>query len=106
MKHFFISLLTGFLFTSFLYVLLIPLTYWMLFGEGETGSNIMDRPINSFILEYGALIIILGIYGVLIFLTYRGNKIPKMKSYVLSGIIVSIMYIFRLEIGNFIIELF
>jgi hypothetical protein len=99
-KNFFISLALGLLFASLLYILLIPLTYWGLFGEGETASNIMDKPLNSFILEYGTLALILFIYGTLAFSTYRNEKFSKTKSFILAGIIIFAVYMFRFEIGN------
>jgi ABC-type Fe3+ transport system permease subunit len=105
-KHFLLTLLLGFTLTSFTYILLIPLTYWGLYGEGEMASRIIDRPFNSFIIEFGALTLALCICGILAFLSYRKRKISKTKSYVLTGVLLSIMFIFRLEIGDFIIELF
>lgn len=105
-KHFLLTFLLGFILTAFIYILLIPLTYWGLFGEGEMASRITDRPLNSFINEFGALTLVLCICGILAFLTYKKGKTSKTKSYVLTGILISIMFIFRVEIGNFIIELF
>jgi ABC-type Fe3+-siderophore transport system permease subunit len=105
-KHFLLTLLLGFLLTSFIYILFIPLMYWGLFGEGEMASRIMDRPFNSFITEFGAFILVLFICGILAFLSYRKSKISQTKSYVLTGILVSVLFILRFEIGNLIIELF
>lgn len=105
-KHFLMTFLLGFILTSFIYILLIPLTYWGLFGEGEIASRIENRPLNSFIIEFGALTLVLCICVILALLTYKKGKISKTKSYILTGILISIMFIFRVEIGNFIIELF
>ena len=106
LKHFLSTFLLGFILTSFIYILLIPLTYWGLFGEGEMASRITDRPLNFFIIEFGAMTLVLCICGILAFLTYKKGKISKTKSYILTGILLSIMFIFRFEIGNFIINLF
>ena len=105
-KHFLITLLLGFIVTSFIYILLIPLIYWGLFGEGEMASRIMAIPLNSFIIEFGALPLILFICGILALLSFQNEKISKTKSYILTGILISIMFTFRIEIGDFIIELF
>lgn len=76
-KHFLLTFLLGFILTSFIYILLIPFTYWGLFGEGETASRIMDTPLNSFIIEFGALTFVLVICGILAFLTFKKVKHQK-----------------------------
>ncbi|WP_133228580.1 hypothetical protein [Sphingobacterium corticibacter] len=104
-KLFIISLTLGFLFTSLLYILIIPLAYWGLFGEGEAAANIMDRPLNSFILEFCALTLTLCIYAALAFMSFRNEKFNKAKSYILAVILIFVIYMFRFEVGNALIDL-
>ena len=105
-KHFLLTFILGFILTSFIYILLIPLTYWSLYGEGETALKIMDTPLNSFIIDFGTLTFVLLICGILAFLTFRKGKASKSKSFILTGILISVMFMFRIEMGNFIIDLF
>lgn len=106
LKHFLLTFLLGFVLTSFIYILVIPLTYWGLFGEGQIASRVMDKPLNSFIIEFGALTLVLVICGILAFMTYKNGRISKTKSFILTGILISVLFMFRVELGNFIIELF
>ena len=98
-KLFIISLTLGFLFTSLLYILIIPLAYW------EAAANIMDRPLNSFILEFCALTLTLCIYAALAFMSFRNEKFNKAKSYILAVILIFVIYMFRFEVGNALIDL-
>ena len=103
--HFLLKFLLLFLLSSSLYILIIPLFYWFSFGEGETATRIANLPLNAFTLNWAALIVVL-------IITFSGIKrnvnrdLSKAKSYLLTGIIITGLYFFRFEIGEFLIILF
>jgi hypothetical protein len=82
-------LIAAVLLCTFLYVLGIPIIYWLAFGEGVQTVTIEGLPINIFIGNWGALIITLFCYA---------------KSYLITIIIVFILYLFRLQMGNLMIN--
>lgn len=51
--HFSLVFITAVLLCTFLYVLVIPITYWLAFGEGAESASIESLPINIFIGNWG-----------------------------------------------------
>jgi hypothetical protein len=103
--HFLLVLVLLFLLCSILYILIIPIFYWIAFGEGESAAQIESLPLNTFILNWASLIVVLIItFTELI----RNSKrdFNKAKSYLLNGIIITGLYFFRFEVGEFLINIF
>lgn len=57
--HFFIVFITALTTCSLLYIFGIPVLYWMAFGEGEFSRQIESLPVNIFIGNWGALMVVL-----------------------------------------------
>lgn len=78
-----------------LYMLGIPLIYWVTFGEGASSDRIYEMPIHIIIENWGALIIIL--LACAIAMKYNLNKrdIRHSKSYLITAMVISVLYIFR-----------
>lgn len=101
--HFSLVLISSVLLCTFLYVLVIPITYWLAFGEGAESARIESLPINIFIGNWGALILMLFVYAIPLAVNFKQKNFQYAKSYLITIIIVSILYLFRLQIGNLII---
>jgi len=98
--HFSLVIISSVLLCTFLYVLAIPIVYWLAFGEGAESARIENLPINIFIGNWGALILVLASSTIaLIFNTLRQN-FSHAKSYLLAIVVVFVLYLIRLQIEN------
>lgn len=104
--HLLIVFLMTFILCGFVWFLAIPLIYWFAFGEGAKAARIDELPINLFIENYGALIIVLILCLFRIFINYKKQRLNYAKSYLLTFIIISILYIFKIQIAELIIGAF
>ena len=104
-SHLLCSTLIGFCFTAFLYIIVIPLAYFFLYGSGASSSRIVERPLHHFILEWGALCLLITVLVVIAINAVRSSKIEKARAYVLAAILLTILYLFRLSVGNFLLGL-
>ncbi|GEO02523.1 hypothetical protein AAE02nite_01870 [Adhaeribacter aerolatus] len=104
--HFLLILVLSFLLCSSLYILIIPIFYWFSFGEGESAARIASLPLNTFILNWAALIVVLIITFGRLKTNVKRDNLSKAKSYLLTGIIITGLYFFRLVIGESLINLF
>lgn len=77
------------------YILVVPLIYWSILGEGAGGDRIAEEPLNAFLFQYGALIIALLIIAILTGLSIGNKDFARAKSYVITGLIVTILYLFK-----------
>jgi hypothetical protein len=102
--HFFFVLIAAVLLCTFLYVLGIPIIYWLAFGEGVQTVTIEGLPINIFIGNWGALIITLFCYAIPLAVNFNQKNSHYAKSYLITIIIVFILYLFRLQMGNLMIN--
>lgn len=96
-----ISTLTCYL----LYILIIPIIYWSVYGEGAESARIETLAINLFIGEWGALIFITSILIILIAINLKRHKIDIAKSFLLTIFILLPLYFFRNPIIDLLIEL-
>lgn len=103
--HFLLVLVLLFLLGSILYMLIIPIFYWMAFGEGESAAQIEKLPLNRFILNWASLIVVL-IIAILGLFRNSSRNLSKAKSYLVNGVIITCLYLFRFEIGEFLIHIF
>ncbi|RZJ77969.1 MAG: hypothetical protein EOO47_15270 [Flavobacterium sp.] len=104
--HFLIVFLIAFILCGFVWFFAIPLIYWSAFGEGAEAARIDELPINVFIENYGALIIVLILCLFRIFNNYKRQRLSCAKSYLLTFILISVLYIFKIPIAELIIGAF
>jgi hypothetical protein len=103
-RHLFAVLTIAVFFCSFLYIFAIPIIYWMAFGEGEASSRIDEMPLNIFIQNWGALIVILVIFLVAWIYNIKKQEFRSAKSYMIAAVILSGIYLFRISIAGLFIE--
>jgi len=77
------------------YIFVAPLICWIVLGEGAVGDRIANEPLNAFLFEYGTLILALITIAILIGLNIKNRKFSEAKSYVITMVIVIILYYFR-----------
>jgi hypothetical protein len=102
-RHFSAVFIIALLFCSFLYIFGIPIIYWFAFGEGEASSRIDEIPINAFIQNWGALIVILLMCLVAWIYNINKQEFRFAKSYMITAIIILVIYIFRIPIAELLI---
>jgi hypothetical protein len=98
--HFFFFLLIEVLVAALLYILIIPIVFWSIFGEGASSDRIGSLPLSIFIGEWGSLIIVLIICIVSFFKNVRRRDLRNAKSYLLIALIVTGLYLFRAQLFN------
>lgn len=107
-KYFYYNLLSisliGFIFTSFLYVFVIPLIYFFSYGSGAASTTITQQPLHLFIQEWGALCILLTGIALITISAARSSKLERVNAYVLAAILLTTLYMFRIPIGNLILN--
>jgi len=78
----------------------------MALGESAESDRIASLPFNMFIREWGALVLIIFLSIILTFINVKKLNFRRAKSYLLAGVTISILYLFRIQIGVFLIEIF
>ena len=71
-----------------------------------TAAQIENLPNNIFILNWAALMVVLMIAYLKLIKYTKEQELRKAKSYLVTALILIGMYLFRFQIGNFLIELF
>lgn len=104
--HFLIVFITALVICSLLYVFVIPVLYWMSFGEGAESERIESLPVNIFIGNWGALIVVLLACVTGIYFQLNRNLYSQAKSFLLTGILLIVIYLFRFQIGDVVIGIF
>lgn len=85
--------------------LILPVTFWSLFGSGSTASRIIELPVSRLIYQFGPLL------TALIFLlwrwlrNYRKRRLVKLKSYLIILFVLFAFYPFRHAILTYVISL-
>lgn len=101
-RHLLIVFILALFICVFLYMLGIPLIYWTTYGEGSASERIDEIPLHIFIENWGALFIILLLCVIATTYNFSRRKLRHSKSYLVTAIVISFLYIFR----NPIIEIF
>lgn len=83
---------------SVFYSLILPFTYWSLFGEGAESDCIESLPVNLFITNWSALIIVLIFILIGLYRNIKLYKLARAKSYLLTSFIIIIIYLLRNQI--------
>jgi len=69
-------------------------------------ATIERRPINIFIEDWGALILLLIFCAIGVIKNLRVNDFGHAKSYIITGLVIMGLYMFRFQIGDLLIGLF
>jgi TRAP-type C4-dicarboxylate transport system permease small subunit len=104
--HLIIRVILFCLFVGACFIFLIPLIYWAIVGEGSVGDGITSSPLNTFIINYLALIIGIVLAAVIFYLHIKNNNFSKAKSYVIAGAFVILIYPFKEKILDLIFYTF
>lgn len=104
--HFLLVFVCAFFICSLFYWLIIPIIFWMILGESAESDRIASLPFNMFIGEWSTLILIIFLSIVFILINLKRLNYQKAKSYLLTGIIISILYLFSYQIANLLIAVF
>ncbi len=104
--HFLLVFIASFMICALFYSLIIPIIFWMILGESAGSDRIADLPFNMFIGEWGALILTILPCIIFTLINLKELSFRKAKSYLLSGVIISTLYLFRIPIGDFLIQFF
>ena len=104
--HFLLVFIGAFFVCASLYMLIIPVIFWMALGEGAASARIESLPLIIFIGEWGALIFTILLCVIFILINLKKLNFQRTKSYLLTAVIISILYLFRTQIGDFLFEAF
>lgn len=89
-----------------LYILIIPIAFWSIYGEGASSDRIGSLPITIYIGEWMPLIIVLVITGFNISRNILHEDLARAKSHLLIAVIVTVLYLFRVRILDLSFEIF
>lgn len=103
--HLLIVVIIAFIISALLFMFVIPVLYWFAYGEGAESARIEALPINTFILNWGALILTILISGMSMAYQYKKQNFRYAKSYLMTAIIISLLYLFRIPIADIFIGL-
>jgi hypothetical protein len=102
--HLILRVLLLLLFVGLLIYLVFPLFFWLIFGESASADRISEKPTTILIADL--LPLLLGI--VVCFYQFirksRKGEASKAKSYLLAGLVLLMVYPFRMPIINAAIE--
>jgi hypothetical protein len=101
--HLLLVLVAQVILAGLLYVLVIPLVFWSIFGEGASSDRATNLTINRFISEGAPLIVVLLISAAYVAWNVWQQELSKAKSHLITAGIVTVLYIFRLPLIDAII---
>lgn len=104
--HFLFFFIIGVSLSAFLYVLVIPLMYWSIYGSGASSDEDVNLPVHVFIMEWGALIVVLLMSLSGIYINIKQQDLRRTKSHLLTAFIVTVLYLFRLPILTILFRVF
>ena len=87
-------------------MLIIPLTYFLIFGSGQASSRIDELPLTIFIDNWLALIAVISILFALLIHNAKRNRLRLSKSYFITIFLIIILYSLKVPLGNRITDLF
>jgi len=93
--HLLFLLVVTVLSTAFIYIYLIPIIFWSVYGESASADRIASLPIFIFIGEWSPLIIAFSFLGFGLWLGIKGNNFSRAKSYLLTDLMLLPIYMFR-----------
>jgi ABC-type microcin C transport system permease subunit YejB len=85
---------------ALLYILVVPLVFWSIYGEGASSDRIGSLPVSIFIGEWGALVIVLTICALGFFKNVRRRNLRNAKSFLVIALIVTGLYLLREYLYN------
>ena len=92
--------------TTFLYIFLIPLIFWSVYGSGASADRIEKLPTMIFVGEWLPLIIALLFLGFGFYRNIAKHSLSNAKSYLLASILLILLYLLRIPILNFMFTIF
>lgn len=104
--HFLVIFIGAFFICTLFFALIIPIIFWMSLGESAESDRLASLPLNMFIGEWGALVFTILLCVIFILINFKKLNFRRAKSYLLTGVIILILYLFRVHIGGFLIEVF
>ena len=96
-KTHYLYILIGLFLTSGVYILLNILNifiWWFWFGEGE-GSDEKYHPKTAQLLTISPLVVIYIIYCVLIFRGLKSHNLPRVKSFLILTLLMTVFHLMR-----------
>ena len=84
-------------------MLVIPLIYWSIYGSGQGSARIEEIPAHVFIENWGALLVTILLCVIAVIYNNKKGNIGYAKSYLLTLIIISILYTLRVPVIDFLI---
>jgi len=102
--HFLLVFIGAFSICASLYSLIIPIVFWMALGESAESDRIASLPLNMFMEEWAALILTILLCAIFTLINLKKLNFQRAKSYLLATVIISILYLFRTHIGDFLFE--
>lgn len=104
--HLILLLIAVVLVTTFLYVLVIPITFWSIYGEGASSDRIYSLPIVIFISEWIPLIAALIFLWISYHRSVKNDNLSAAKSYLFITPILLVLYLFRYPILDLMFTIF
>ena len=95
-----ILLIATLLTTTFLYIFIIPLTLWSMYGSGASSDRILESPFVNFIAEWLPLILALTFLIISFYINLRRGNLGRAKSFIIVAPVLLISYQFRVPILN------
>jgi hypothetical protein len=92
------------LFVGLLIWFVFPMLFWFMFGEGASADRISQRPLSIFLGDFLPIIIGIAICFYQLVKKSKLGELSKAKSYFVAGLILLVVYPFRVPIINSVIE--
>ncbi len=83
---------------AFILIISQVFIFWFIFGEGAESGRILDLWYVNLILEYLPLVIITTILSFRTFWRYKKNELDKVKSNLISLLILILLYLLRYQL--------
>jgi len=96
--HLLLLLAVTVLSTAFIYIYLIPIIFWSVYGESASADRIASLPIFIFIGEWSPLIIAFIFLWIGLWISIKRNNFSNAKSYLLISLVLFPFYMLRIPI--------
>ena len=104
--HLTFLLIATVLLTTFLYIFVIPVAFWSIYGEGASSERIDHLPLAIFISEWLPLIVALIILWFSLSRSVRNGNLSTAKSYLCIIPVLLLLYLLRMPILDVMFTIF
>jgi len=104
--HLLTFLILACLLATIMYILILPIAFWIIYGEGQSAGRVEQLPIDIFIGEWIPLIFVLTITGFNIYINILKRDLARVKTHLFGAIAVTVLYLFRFHILNVGVKIF